>query len=236
MPRQSCGSKSPFRESIALVRRAAIESAPEPARAIRRGTVRERLRRYPTARHLLELVVADGGSRAKALLRIAGLQHLPLRRGMAPHARIAVGLQLEPDRERVTLRRVALHQALHTLALPEHVLHVVSDLVGDHVRLREVSGRSEAPGQLPVEAQIDVNALVGRTVEGSHLRAGFAAAGSRLVPEEHELRLPVPVDPRAPELLRIVEGPHRHALEGLLGGLPLGDLLARRLSGRARAT
>src|SRR4051794_10945649 len=152
MPRQSCRSKSPFREGIALVRRAAIESSPEPARAIRRGTVRERLRRYPTARHLLELVVADGGGSAKAFLGVAGFQHLPLRSGMAPHARIAVRLQLEADGERVSLRRVALHQALHALALPEHVLHVVPDLVGDHVRLREVSGRSEAPGQLPIEA------------------------------------------------------------------------------------
>src|SRR3954468_8390535 len=111
MPRRSCRSKSPFRESIALVGRTAIESAPEPARAIRRRTVRERLRRYPTAGHLLQLVVADRGGSAKALFGVAGFQHLPLRRGMAPHARVAVGLQLEPDRERVSLRRVALHQA-----------------------------------------------------------------------------------------------------------------------------
>src|SRR3954454_12880076 len=97
MPRQSCRSKSPFRESIALVRRAAIESSPEPARAIRRRTVRERLRRYPTARHLLELVVADRGGCEKSFLGVARFQHLPLRRGVAPHARVAVGLQLEPD-------------------------------------------------------------------------------------------------------------------------------------------
>src|SRR5436305_13678181 len=79
-------------------------------------------------------------------------------------------------------------------------------LVRDHVRLGEVARGSESARQLPVEAEVDVHALVGRTVEGPHRRASAAEAGLRLVPEEDELRIAVSAQVLAPEPPRLVEG------------------------------
>ena len=61
-------------------------------------------------------------------------------RRVRPHAGVAVGLQLEPDGERVRLRRVLALEAADLVAGAAQVLDVVADLVRDHVRPREVPG------------------------------------------------------------------------------------------------
>ena len=195
--------------------------------------MRERLRRDAPARRLLEPVVTDRRRGAKALVHVARIQQLPLRRRMAPHAGEAVGLQLQPHRERVAARRILLHRALHLPADSEHVLHVVPHLVGDHVGLREVAGCSESAGQLAVEAQVDVYALVGRAIEGPHLGGRSAASRLHLVPEEHELRLAVPADLLLPDLLGVVERRDRDPLQRRFCLPPLIGLRPWRLRGRA---
>ena len=81
----------------------------------------------------------------------------------------AVGLQLEPHRElRWPDPGPACCSLLDLAADAEQVLHVVADLVGDHVGLGEVAGRAEAVAQLLVEAEVDVDLLVGRAVERPH--------------------------------------------------------------------
>jgi hypothetical protein len=45
------------------------------------------------------------------------------------------------------------------------LLHVMPDLVRQHIGLSEVARSAKAPSQLIVEAQIDVNLLIGWTVE-----------------------------------------------------------------------
>src|SRR6184192_1804644 len=125
--RRRSNRASAFRERIAGIGRSAIEAAPEPARSIRRRPVRERLGSDAAPRHLLELVVADGGSGAQALLDVAGLEHLALGGGMAPHARQTVRLQLDANGKHIALGGIALGELLHAIAQPEHVLDVMAD-------------------------------------------------------------------------------------------------------------
>jgi hypothetical protein len=64
---------------------------------------------------------------------------------------------------------------------------VVADLVRQHVGLREFAGRAELPLQLVIEAQIDVDLFVQRTVEGSGSGLRHAAGRGRRIAEQHEL-------------------------------------------------
>ena len=66
-----------------------------------------------------------------------------------PHAGEAVGLQLEAHGERVGGRLVGpLLRGVHLVGEAEQVLHVVADLVGDHVGLGEVAAGAEPVAQL----------------------------------------------------------------------------------------
>ena len=66
-------------------------------------------------------------------------------RGVAPDAGVAVGLQLEPHGQLVGLLGwLAPCCACRTWSLvPSEVLHVVAELVGEHVHAGEVAGRVE---------------------------------------------------------------------------------------------
>ena len=54
------------------------------------------------------------------------------------------------------------------------VLHMVADLVRDHIGLSELAGRGKAPGELFIEAQVDIDLAIARTVERSHRRISGA--------------------------------------------------------------
>ena len=131
--------------------------------ALLRGAVRPGLGLDPAAAPALEAVVADGRGGPQALLEVARLEHAPLAGGVvAPHAGEAVGLQLQAHRQLVGLASVPPAAAApHLVVDAEQVLHVVADLVRDDVGLGEVAGRAEAPFQLVVEAEVDVD-LAGR--------------------------------------------------------------------------
>src|SRR3954467_4864323 len=95
------------------------------------------------------------------------------------------------------------------------MLDVVPELMGDHVCLREVTGRSEATIELVEESEVEVDFLVERTVEWAHRGLRGAAARCRAVPEEHEVRgpelSPGIVESAAPCFLRVIED-ERHEL------------------------
>ena len=107
--------------------------------------------------------------------------------GVAPHAREAVGLQLEANGEVVLEVGTLLHRAAHLRLDAQQLLHVVADLVRQDVRLGELAGRAEASLQLVVEAEVDVDLLVERAVEGAGGGLAVAAAGLHGVAEEHQL-------------------------------------------------
>jgi hypothetical protein len=81
---------------------------------------------------------------------------------------------------------------------------VVPDLVRDDIRLREVSRRAELLLQGVVERQVDVDLLVGRTIERADRALREAAVRVHRVAEEDELGAPIG---RAHLIVQIV-GPH----------------------------
>src|SRR5207237_7023912 len=124
---------------------------------------------------------------------------------VAPDAGEAVGLQLEPYRNRVGGAGILPFKAPRLRVDPKQMLNVMPKLVSEDVRFREIAGRAEAPLQLVVEAEIDINLLIERTVERTHRRLGRSTPGLGHVTEEHELRILVGYAPivenRAPRVL-----------------------------------
>jgi len=108
----------------------------------------------------LDAIVAHGCRRRQALLDVPGLEDVPACRGMAPDAGIAVGLQLHANRQLVGEVGTLLLCPADLRSEPQHVLHVMADLVGDHIGLGEVAGRTEAALQLLEEAEIEIDPLV----------------------------------------------------------------------------
>src|SRR5690554_6547282 len=137
-------------EGVAGVGVAGLVARGEPRRPLLRRAVGERLLAGGAARHAGEAVVADGGGRVEPLLELAGLEDAATVRRRRPHARVAVGLQLERHRELVRLPRSCLLTLPHLVERAREVLEVVPDLVGDHVRLRQVAGGAVMEAQVVV--------------------------------------------------------------------------------------
>src|SRR3954467_10432189 len=134
-------------ERITRLRVARIEAALEPRDALLRGSMRELLRHDAAGAELLQAIVADRGGGAQRFLHVARIEFNPagrgssrLRRLVAPHAGIAVGLQLEAHRHRVRAARIRTLRLAHLSFRAHQRLHVVADLVREHVGLREVAG------------------------------------------------------------------------------------------------
>ncbi len=111
----------------------------------------------------LDPVVADGAGRVERLLEIARLEDVARPLGVVgPDPGEAVGLELEPDRQCVSVRLgEPLLLPVDLVGDPEEVLDVVADLVGDDIGLGEVAGCAESGPELVVETEIDVDLLVG---------------------------------------------------------------------------
>src|SRR4030095_6991475 len=92
--------------------------------------------------------------------------------------------------------RPRLLQLAHALLDAEEVLHVMPELVRDHIRLREVSWRTEASRKLVEEAEVEVDPFVNGAIEGAALRRGLATPRVHRIAEDRELRVAVllPID------------------------------------------
>ena len=193
------------------------------------------------------LVPADRRSRSETLFQVTRGEQIVLERRMAPHAREAVGLQLHADRERILEVGALLLRAAHLLVDPEDVLHVVPELVRDDVRLCEVARCPEPARELVEEAQVEVDALVGRAVERADRRRSIATRGGDRIAEHRKASFAILV-PKAweqlrPGLLDVVEH-ERHELHALfllaVASVALGGLVnvalavTRRLRRRRR--
>ena len=172
---------------------------------------------------------ARSASRDVALLEVALLVD-----GVAPDARVAVGLQLEAHRELVRILTLVLLEPPHLIARAELLLHVVPDLVRDHVRPGEVAPRVELVLEVPVEAEIEIHDLIAGAVEGTDRRAGGAAGRAHAVAvQDHAcvlIWLTRALEGLLPGLLRIGEHVGAEVLEVALGILGRRD--RRRLSRR----
>ena len=115
----------------------------------------------------LDAIISDGGGGRQRLLDIAVVEDAALARGVAPNTGQAVCLELQAHGELVRFVRVALLFGADVLAQTADRLQMMCDLVRNDVRLREVAGRVEPGGELPEEAEIQVDGLVGRAIEGT---------------------------------------------------------------------
>ena len=102
-------------------------------------------RLHVPARHLLELIIADGGGGMKAFFEITRFDQIPFAIGMmTPHAGKTVRLQFHAHGERIAFRFADLTlEPAHFLCNPEKILDVMPDLVGNDVGLCKISGRAQ---------------------------------------------------------------------------------------------
>src|SRR4030095_4654965 len=131
---------------VALAGIAAIETAAEPSLALFARAVRE----LPLV-GMAEGVVANRVRRGERFAQILVRDLKRRARRVTPDTCKAIRLQL--DAHRVLVRGLTPR---FQSAGADQVLNVVTDLVCDHIRLREVAWRAQAPFHYAVEARIDV--------------------------------------------------------------------------------
>src|SRR3954451_13742921 len=175
------------RERVAGVQVALLEARGEPLVSLLRRAVRPALGVDLSLDLRLDPVVADRRRRVERL-RDIGLRHVgdDLRRRsmVGPYPGEAIGLQLEPDGSAIGTGLAALGP----IEDAEHVLDVMAVLVRDHVRLGEPATlRAEARLELVEEPEVEVDRLVDRAVERTHLRRRLPAAGVRCARVEHRV-------------------------------------------------
>ena len=206
-PRVDAEREGPPRGRPFLVRRARLQARRgEGVAGLQAAASRTRVRNQRT-RCADVPCVNDSGTTCRGTAAAAGRRRWPPRRSrpssrspgsrmpalalraMRPHAREAVGLQLRAHRQAVASAPGSCARAAVDLGGDaQELLHVVADLVRDHVGLREIARRVEALAQVAVEGEVDVDLLVAGAVERPHRRLPRAARRGRRAREEHELR------------------------------------------------
>src|SRR6516165_10564155 len=136
----------------------------------------ERVRNHITLRLPLQSIVADRGRSLHGCFNVPLFNKLPLLLGnVRPDAGEAVRLQFYADLQAVGLRLV--HPPLlilYPLQNAELVLDVVTDLMRDHIRLRELASFAadiatlKTPLKVLEEARVEIDLLVNRAIERTH--------------------------------------------------------------------
>src|SRR5665213_726179 len=144
---------------------AGFQTGAEPVDPLRGCAMGERFGIRVALSHSLQTVVAHRRRGAQRGIDIGPVDEVPLPRGVSPDTRKAIGLQFQLHRKRIPLTWLLLLQTPHFRLYSEKLLHMVADLVRDHVSLCKVSGRPEAPLQFGEKAEIEVDLLIARTVE-----------------------------------------------------------------------
>ena len=97
----------------------------------------------------------------------------------------------------------------HPLLDAEQLLHVMAELMRDHVGLREIAGVAAEVLQLLPERQVDVDLFVFGTIERTRRRLRRSAAGIRDIAIQHQLGVPILPsvlgEDLRPGLLRVIE-------------------------------
>src|SRR5262245_58263864 len=141
----------------------------------------------------LQAIIANGGGRLHGCLDVAGLEELPLfLRVMGPYPGKAVGLQLDADLELIGFASVhTLLRLLHLWQDSEQVLHMVADLVSNHVGLRELAAlasdvaAAETLLDILKERGVEIDLLIVRAIEWTHGGRGKPACRLRSA-REHD--------------------------------------------------
>lgn len=125
--------------------------------------------------HALNAVVTDGSGRVQRLVHVTLFEDFSLLGGVRPNAGKAISLEFQADGQVVAGTWIGAHRLANLALDAEQALDVMADLVRQYVGLGEISGRTETAFEFLVEAEIDVDLLVGGTIEGSGSRPGQAA-------------------------------------------------------------
>src|SRR5215471_17217673 len=139
-------------EGVARADVARFHAAAKPFRSLPRASMGERIGNDMAGGHLLQAIVADGRYRIHARGDIGLVDDAALARRMAPDARQTIRLQFHPHREWVGCGGIGAAQPAHLGFDAEQFLHVMTELVRDHVGLAEFARRAEAIGKLVEEA------------------------------------------------------------------------------------
>ena len=155
--------------------------------------MRPRLGRHGALRLVLQAIVANRRRGRQAFLDIARIEldaGLLLVDVSAPHA----GDSNRPAAPAAPTSAFACASLLLSrcasmrVGEAEQILDVMADFVRDDVRLREVARRAEAAIELAEEAQVDIDLLIGRTVERSDRRRRRRRTPTARLGEEHQAR------------------------------------------------
>lgn len=138
--------------------------------------MREALRAHRPTLHSLDMVVTDSGRCLQTSGDIGIVDDLALLGAVRPDTGKAVCLQLEINRERVSLGGILTGEPLDLLLDSENVLNVVAKFVSDDVSLREVRIAAAETSKLIPEAEVDIDLFVRRTIERPGLRLRNTAA------------------------------------------------------------
>src|SRR5262249_33732282 len=135
----------------------------------------------------LQSVITNCRRRLQGRLHITGLDEPPLFLAVvSPHPSEAVGLQLDANLEMLDLDLI--HTALRLLHLRQdskQVLHVVTDLVRDHIGLGELAALAtdvttvESSLDVLKERRIQIDLAIDGTVERAHGGLGNATSRAR---------------------------------------------------------
>jgi hypothetical protein len=136
------GSELLDAEGIATRDLSRFQAGHEPTRALCRRAVRECIRHDVTLRLSLQSIVANSRRCLHCSFDIASLNKLPFfLRPVRPNAGETICLQLHPDLHAIGVGLAhATLRLLHLGQQPKQILHVVTDLVRNHVGLRELAG------------------------------------------------------------------------------------------------
>ena len=160
-----------------------LEAGHEPALALLRGAVGEAVGHHVALRLPLQRVVADRGGGAQRGFDVAGLDErrlsLASQRSFSwlaqtPARQSACSSTLHLDLVGLGLAAGGALQLLRLRQDAEQVLHVMADLVRDHIGLRELAGlaadvaAAEAGRDLIEERGVEIDLLVGRAIERPH--------------------------------------------------------------------
>ena len=176
---------------VALTDIAGLVAAAKPADALFGSAVGKRIGHDVTARSGLESVVANRAGRVHRFFNVARFDNVLHPVGIpGPNASQEIGLELEADRELIVFRLThPTARRLRAIRNTEQILHVMPNFVGYDVRFREITSGTQALLELTEKTEVDVNALILRTIERTARATGESAPGPHHVREENEPRL-----------------------------------------------
>ena len=177
-------------ECVAVTKVVGLQTFGEPTYPLCGTAMRERIRHHIALATLLKPVIADGRSCVQALFNVALFKNVcGCMRFLCPDSCKAVSLQFHSNRQKIGIRFGQLHSRSRNFFRDTYqILHMMPDLMGDHISLRKIASCAQLVLHILVEGQVDVNLLIQRTVKWTHCGLRHAASGLHKAIKQDEIR------------------------------------------------